>query len=83
MKGSAEPGICIDERSEKSSEKSSEKILILMQNDSTISIKALAETLQMTTRGIEKQIAELKKQGLLMRIGGAKGGHWEVLNHGE
>ena len=64
-----------------SSEKSSEKILILMQNDSTISIKALAETLQMTTRGIEKQIAELKKQGLLMRIGGAKGGHWEVLNH--
>lgn len=66
-----------------SSEKSSEKILILMQNDSTISIKALAETLQMTTRGIEKQIAELKKQGLLMRIGGAKGGHWEVLNHGE
>lgn len=66
-----------------SSEKSSEKILSLMQNDSTISIKVLAETLRMTTRGIEKQIAELKKQGLLMRIGGAKGGRWEVLDHDE
>jgi predicted HTH transcriptional regulator len=61
----------------------SDKILDMMQVNPQISAKALAEALQLTPRAIEKQIAELKKQGLVVRIGERKGGHWEVLNHGE
>ena len=38
----------------------------------------LAEKLGLSTRGVEKQIAKLKSDGVLQRIGPAKGGHWQV-----
>ena len=34
----------------------------------------------MTPRAVEKQVANLKKVGLLHRIGPDKGGHWEVID---
>jgi len=43
-----------------------------------MTIPELAETLKITTRGIEKQIAKLRREGRLRRIGPAKGGHWEI-----
>lgn len=67
--------------SEKSSEKGSEKlppILALIQQEPKISAKTLAEQLGLSSRAIEKQIAQLKQQGKLERIGPAKGGHWKV-----
>ena len=30
----------------------------------------------MSTRGVEKQIATLKSDGILQRVGPAKGGYW-------
>lgn len=63
---------------EKSSEKSSEKILELLNLQPTLSAKALAEKMHMTSRAVEKQIGLLKKSGKLRRIGPAKGGHWNV-----
>ena len=65
---------------EKSSEKSSEKILELLGSDPTLSAKALADKMRVTSRAIEKQIGLLKKSGKLHRIGPAKGGLWEVQN---
>ena len=66
--------------SEKSSEKSSEKpeLLDLIQANPKASAKVLAEQLGLSSRAVEKQIAQLKQQGKLERIGPAKGGYWRV-----
>ena len=39
----------------------------------------LADELELTVKGIEWQIKKLKEDGKLERIGGAKGGYWEIL----
>jgi len=44
----------------------------------SISAKAIAEEIGITTRGVEKSIRELKKEGWVERVGPAKGGHWVV-----
>lgn len=66
--------------SEKSSEKSSEKILLLLAENPRLSARLLAEQLKISPRAVEKQIAKLRAQGRLRRVGGAKGGNWEVLH---
>jgi len=63
---------------EKSSEKSSEKILNLIKNNPETTIASLAKKLGMSTRAIEKQVSTLKKRNLITRIGPAKGGHREI-----
>ena len=68
------------EGSEKTKEKSSEKILRLMSHNKYISINELAEITGISTRAVEKHIANLKEKELLKRIGPDKGGHWEVEN---
>ena len=64
--------------SEKSSEKSSEKILALVQENPRISAKSMAIHLGLSSRAVEKQIAQLKANGRLERVGPDKGGHWVV-----
>lgn len=44
-----------------------------------MTIPELAQAFGMTTRGVEKQIMKLRRQGRLRRIGPAKGGYWEVI----
>ena len=63
---------------EKSSEKSSEKILGLLKANQKLAARELADLMGITQRAVEKQIAILRKQERLCRIGPAKGGHWEV-----
>jgi ATP-dependent DNA helicase RecG len=41
---------------------------------------ALASALQLTVKGIEKQLKILREQGIIRRVGSARGGHWEVLS---
>ncbi len=65
--------------SEKSSEKSSEKILQLISENPYTTISELAKFLNLSTRAIEKQIKKLQENNKLKRIGPAKGGHWEVV----
>lgn len=62
------------------SEKSSEKIITLMKDEPALSAKEIGVRLDLTPRAIEKQIAALKKSGKIMRVGPAKGGHWEVID---
>jgi ATP-dependent DNA helicase RecG len=68
-----------DEGSEKSSEKSSEKILRLLKAEPKLAAREIAGRLGITQRAVEKQIAKLKKEGRIRRIGPAKGGRWEVM----
>ena len=61
------------------SEKSSEKILALLKAEPRLAARVVAERLEITQRAVEKQIAKLREDGRLRRIGPARGGHWEVL----
>jgi ATP-dependent DNA helicase RecG len=64
----------------KTSGKTSGKILDLIRENTSISIPEMASKLERTPRTIEMQINQLKSEGLLRRVGAAKGGHWEVLD---
>ena len=43
-----------------------------------ITAKKIAEILKISTTAVEKNIAKLKDNGILKRIGPDKGGHWEI-----
>ena len=51
-----------------------------MSHNKYISINELAEITGISTRAVEKHIANLKEKELLKRIGPDKGGHWEVMD---
>jgi ATP-dependent DNA helicase RecG len=55
------------------------KIMSLMRENPSITIKELSEIIKMAEKNIEVNIAKLKEKRLIKRIGPAKGGHWEVL----
>ena len=71
--------VTVHRKEEKSSEKSSEKILELLKAEPDLAARVVAEKLEITQRAVEKQIANLRREGRLRRIGPARGGHWEVL----
>jgi len=73
----------MDPSSEKtgtSSEKTEEALLGLLRENSRSTIAAMAESLGLSTRGIEKQLQRLQQSGRLRRIGPDKGGRWEVIS---
>jgi ATP-dependent DNA helicase RecG len=72
---SEEPGA----GSEKSSEKSSEKIIGLLQSNAKLAAREIGNMLGISPRAVEKQIARLREEGRVRRIGPDKGGHWEVV----
>lgn len=55
-------------------QKSREKIIALLSRDNTLSAAALAERIGITHKAVEKQIARLKADGVIKRIGPDKGG---------
>lgn len=63
----------------KTSVKTSDRILSLMQGNPDLTIPAIAEEIGVTTRSIERNIKKLQQQGVLRRQGPDKGGRWEVL----
>ena len=67
-----------EKTSEKMSEKSTEKILCIIKNNPRVTYRELAEALAMTEDGIYWSVKQLRKQGLLHRIGGRKEGYWQV-----
>lgn len=71
------------ERKEISSEtatKSSERILDLIKNKPTISAAEIAMEIDMSSRGVEKQIKKLREAGIIKRNGADFGGYWEIVN---
>ena len=76
-----------EERGLKSSEKNREeareevreKNLRLIRENPEITASELAEKSGLASKGIEWNIAKMKKDRLIKRIGPDKGGHWEVL----
>ena len=59
---------------------SREKILELLRENPKLTTAGLAQAVGISSKGVEKQLAHLKREGLLRRIGPDKGGHWEVVD---
>ena len=62
-----------------SSDKTREKMMLLIENNPLITANEMADSLEMSVKGIEWQLNNLKKQKILKRVGPDKGGHWEVI----
>ena len=83
--GSVEPeissrkGVATVESSQKSSRKSSLKIIVLIQSDPTITIARLAQDVGISDRAVKKQLERLRAENRIRRVGPDKGGHWEVI----
>lgn len=63
---------------EKTTEKTTEKIIRILKERPYTTAGQLAEELGLTVDGVDYNIRKLKKQGRIVRIGGDKGGHWEI-----
>ena len=59
--------------------KSVGKILELLSEFPEITREGLAADVGLSVRGVEKNLAQLKSAGRIRRIGGRKGGRWEVV----
>jgi len=64
--------------SDKSSVLTSVKILEEIKKNSKITANQLASMFGITQRAVEKQLASLKEQGRIERVGSKRAGHWEI-----
>lgn len=72
------------EKEQPISTKVRDRILQILQKDNTLSVADIADNLfDITPSGVQYHINQMKKQGILRRIGPDKGGHWEVINNKE
>ena len=76
--------IGVEESREKTSKggdkptKSRDKIIALLSENGELSAVALAKKIGISAKAIEKHLANLKADGIIERIGHAKGGYWRV-----
>ncbi len=63
----------------KSSQKTREKIVQIINNNPNVTTAELAELLELTTKGIEWQLKQLKEHNIIRRVGADKGGYWEIV----
>jgi len=65
-------------RSEKSGQKTIERVLQLVRESPRITQAELVAELNIARSTVEKRLANLKAVGRLRRVSPDKGGHWEV-----
>lgn len=68
----------LGDKSEKTVEKTVEKIISLIRENPTITAKQIEEMTKLSRRGVEYNLDKLKNEGRLKRIGADKGGYWKV-----
>jgi predicted HTH transcriptional regulator len=64
---------------EKTGEITREKILRLIQERPRITTEELSSVIAVSPKGIEWNLKKLKEEGVIRRVGAAKGGYWEVM----
>ena len=67
------------ETTQKTTQKTTQEILKLMKENRFITTSEIAHLLNRSRSAIAKQIAKLKENNQLRRIGPDKGGHWEIV----
>lgn len=58
--------------------KSRDKIVLLLAENGKLSAVSLSEKIGITAKAVEKHLANLKADGIIERVGPAKGGFWVV-----
>ncbi|MEJ5548862.1 HTH domain-containing protein, partial [Salmonella enterica subsp. enterica] len=58
--------------------KTRDKIIDLLRQNPKWSATALAAEIGISAKGIQRQLANLKAEGILHRIGPDKGGQWQI-----
>lgn len=66
------------EESREKPTKSRDKIVALLSKDGRLSAVDLGKKIGISAKSVEKHLANLKADGIIERIGPAKGGHWRV-----
>ena len=56
-----------------------EKIIQAIIDNPKISAVKISEFVGISSRKVEENISKLKSLNVLKRVGGAKGGHWEII----
>ncbi len=60
-------------------EKRLNKIIDLIKQNKYISAKKISEILNITSRTAQRDLQKLREQNKIKRMGGDKGGYWDVL----
>lgn len=61
-------------------EKSRASVIIdFIRADSSVSLRELSKKLGVSSKTVQREIEKLKAQNVIRRVGGDKGGHWEIL----
>lgn len=60
--------------------KTTEKVLDLLKSNPYLTNREMADMLTLSEDGVFYQIKKLKAKGIIVRIGGDKGGHWEIID---
>ncbi|MDR0646753.1 MAG: putative DNA binding domain-containing protein [Elusimicrobiota bacterium] len=71
--------IAMTEITQKSSQKSSQKIFEMIVKNNNITIQEISEITGLSPAGIKKNLNILKQSGRIRRIGPDKGGYWEII----
>ena len=69
----------VDDHAQKTTQKTTQKLLDLISQDPSVTRQSLAEALGITPDGVKYHLRKLQAQGRLRRVGPDKGGHWEVV----
>ena len=62
--------------------KTARLILRAIKRDGFVTIASLAEKLQMSPSGVDRNLTLLKITGLIRRVGPDRGGYWEAVKGG-
>ncbi|MBD5268159.1 MAG: hypothetical protein HDS45_00940 [Bacteroides sp.] len=54
--------------------------MALIGADNKISLKELANKIDVPGRTLDRIITTMKKKGIVKRVGSARSGHWEIVN---
>ncbi|MBR2202474.1 MAG: winged helix-turn-helix transcriptional regulator [Bacteroidales bacterium] len=64
---------------QKIAQKNAQKIFACIKRNSLITIAEMSKKTRLSVRSVNYYIEQLKQQGLIIRIGPDKGGHWEII----
>ena len=68
-------------KSSETRQKTSDKIIEMIKKDPQITAPQIAMELGISTRGVEKNLRQLRETGTLKRVGSPTfGGYWEIVN---
>lgn len=69
------------ETSKKTPKKTPKEIILeLVATDAKVTVEQMAEALGMNKRNAQKHINQLVDEGIIVRVGANRGGHWEIQN---